>query len=126
MCAGTGKKRLKPARRNVSKHLKVMLQAGILTRRTEGTSAFYGVADDPDVLSCAVWYAIASPPALKSRPSTSVTLASPPASKARHPTLLKVGRKAHSSMLCPPASKICANLDLLSRRWEHLNQRSVP
>lgn len=31
---------------NVSKHLKVMLQAGILTRRTEGTSAFYGVADE--------------------------------------------------------------------------------
>lgn len=31
---------------NVSKHLKVMLQAGILTRRTEGTSAYYQVADD--------------------------------------------------------------------------------
>ncbi|MGF1498029.1 MAG: ArsR/SmtB family transcription factor [Elainellaceae cyanobacterium] len=31
---------------NVSKHLKVMLQAGILNRRTEGTSAFYSVADD--------------------------------------------------------------------------------
>jgi DNA-binding transcriptional ArsR family regulator len=31
---------------NVSKHLKVMLQAGILTRRTEGTSAYYSVADD--------------------------------------------------------------------------------
>lgn len=31
---------------NVSKHLKVMLQAGILSRRTEGTSAYYGVADD--------------------------------------------------------------------------------
>lgn len=31
---------------NVSKHLKVMLQAGILSRRTEGTSAFYSVADD--------------------------------------------------------------------------------
>lgn len=30
---------------NVSKHLKVMLQAGILTRRTEGTSAYYQVAD---------------------------------------------------------------------------------
>lgn len=31
---------------NVSKHLKVMLQVGILTRRTEGTSAYYSVADD--------------------------------------------------------------------------------
>ena len=31
---------------NVSKHLKVMLQAGILSRRSEGTSAYYSVADD--------------------------------------------------------------------------------
>lgn len=31
---------------NVSKHLKVMLQAGILQRRTEGTSAYYRVEDD--------------------------------------------------------------------------------
>jgi DNA-binding transcriptional ArsR family regulator len=31
---------------NVSKHLKVMLQAGILHRRTEGTSAYYSVSDD--------------------------------------------------------------------------------
>jgi DNA-binding transcriptional ArsR family regulator len=31
---------------NVSKHLKVMLQAGILSRRTEGTSAYYSVSDD--------------------------------------------------------------------------------
>lgn len=31
---------------NVSKHLKVMLQAGILSRRTEGTSAYYRVSDD--------------------------------------------------------------------------------
>ncbi len=31
---------------NVSKHLKVMLQAGILSRRTEGTSAYYRVEDD--------------------------------------------------------------------------------
>jgi DNA-binding transcriptional ArsR family regulator len=31
---------------NVSKHLKVMLQAGILSRRSEGTSAFYSVEDD--------------------------------------------------------------------------------
>lgn len=31
---------------NVSKHLKVMLQAGILNRRSEGTSAYYSVSDD--------------------------------------------------------------------------------
>lgn len=31
---------------NVSKHLKVMLQAGILTKRTQGTQAFYRVTDD--------------------------------------------------------------------------------
>lgn len=31
---------------NVSKHLKVMLQAGILHRRSEGTLAYYSVADD--------------------------------------------------------------------------------
>jgi DNA-binding transcriptional ArsR family regulator len=31
---------------NVSKHLKVMLQAGILDRRTEGTSAYYSVSDE--------------------------------------------------------------------------------
>ncbi len=31
---------------NVSKHLKVMLQAGILSRRAEGTSAYYRVKDD--------------------------------------------------------------------------------
>lgn len=31
---------------NVSKHLKVMLQAGILQRRTKGTSAYYSVKDE--------------------------------------------------------------------------------
>ena len=31
---------------NVSKHLKVMLQAGILTRRSEGTCAYYKVEDE--------------------------------------------------------------------------------
>jgi DNA-binding transcriptional ArsR family regulator len=31
---------------NVSKHLKVMLQAGILAKRNQGTQAFYRVADD--------------------------------------------------------------------------------
>jgi DNA-binding transcriptional ArsR family regulator len=43
---------------NVSKHLKVMLQAGILSRRTQGTSAFYSVSDDLTFELCtpsAVW-----------------------------------------------------------------------
>jgi DNA-binding transcriptional ArsR family regulator len=31
---------------NVSKHLKVMVQAGILNRRSEGTLAFYSIEDD--------------------------------------------------------------------------------
>ncbi|MEM9769859.1 MAG: metalloregulator ArsR/SmtB family transcription factor [Cyanobacteria bacterium P01_D01_bin.71] len=31
---------------NVSKHLKVMMQAGMLSRRTEGTAAYYRVTDD--------------------------------------------------------------------------------
>lgn len=31
---------------NVSKHLKIMCQAGILSRRSEGTSAYYRVEDD--------------------------------------------------------------------------------
>mgnify|MGYP001790907440 FL=1 len=39
---------------NVSKHLKVMLQAGILTRRTEGTSSFYRVADDLSFQLCSL------------------------------------------------------------------------
>jgi DNA-binding transcriptional ArsR family regulator len=30
---------------NVSKHLKVMLQAGILSRRSQGTSAYYALED---------------------------------------------------------------------------------
>ena len=39
---------------NVSKHLKVMLQVGILTRRTEGTSAYYSVADDLSFELCSL------------------------------------------------------------------------
>ncbi|HEY9884129.1 MAG TPA: metalloregulator ArsR/SmtB family transcription factor [Thermosynechococcaceae cyanobacterium] len=31
---------------NVSKHLKVMMQAGILSRRSKGTLAYYSVEDD--------------------------------------------------------------------------------
>lgn len=37
---------------NVSKHLKVMLQAGILHRRCEGTSAYYSVKDDLIFVLC--------------------------------------------------------------------------
>ncbi|MEO1403228.1 MAG: metalloregulator ArsR/SmtB family transcription factor [Cyanobacteria bacterium J06635_1] len=39
---------------NVSKHLKVMLQARILTRRTEGTSAYYRVSDDLSFQLCSL------------------------------------------------------------------------
>ena len=39
---------------NVSKHLKVMMQAGMLTRRTEGTSSFYRVADDLSFQLCSL------------------------------------------------------------------------
>lgn len=31
---------------NVSKHLKIMWQAGIITRRSAGTSAYYRIEDD--------------------------------------------------------------------------------
>jgi DNA-binding transcriptional ArsR family regulator len=30
---------------NVSKHLRILLDAGIVSRRTEGTSAIYGITD---------------------------------------------------------------------------------
>jgi DNA-binding transcriptional ArsR family regulator len=39
---------------NVSKHLKVMMQAGILARRAEGTSAYYRVADDLSFQLCSL------------------------------------------------------------------------
>lgn len=35
----------KTSQANVSKHLKIMLQAGIINRRAEGTSAYYYVED---------------------------------------------------------------------------------
>jgi DNA-binding transcriptional ArsR family regulator len=38
--------RLGMSQQNASKHLSVLLQAGILARRREGTSAFYRVADE--------------------------------------------------------------------------------
>ena len=38
--------RLGTSQQNVSKHLGILLQAGIVSRRKEGTSSFYSVADD--------------------------------------------------------------------------------
>jgi DNA-binding transcriptional ArsR family regulator len=37
--------RLNTSQANVSKHLKVLVDAGILSRRTQGTSAFYSICD---------------------------------------------------------------------------------
>ena len=36
---------LAASQQNVSKHLNILLDAGIVTRRKEGTSALYGIAD---------------------------------------------------------------------------------
>ncbi|MES1025519.1 metalloregulator ArsR/SmtB family transcription factor [Gloeocapsa sp. BRSZ] len=41
---------------NVSKHLKIMWQAGILSRRSCGTSAYYRVEDDTIFELCNVVY----------------------------------------------------------------------
>jgi DNA-binding transcriptional ArsR family regulator len=38
--------RLDTSQQNVSKHLGVLLQARIVSRRNEGTSSYYAVADD--------------------------------------------------------------------------------
>ena len=38
--------RLQTSQQNVSKHLSVLLQAGIVSRRKEGTSSFYRVSDE--------------------------------------------------------------------------------
>jgi DNA-binding transcriptional ArsR family regulator len=37
---------------NVSKHLKLMLQAGMLSRRTQGTLAYYRIQDDLSFQLC--------------------------------------------------------------------------
>lgn len=37
--------RLHTSQANVSKHLKVLVDAGILSRRSQGTSAFYSICD---------------------------------------------------------------------------------
>jgi DNA-binding transcriptional ArsR family regulator len=38
--------RLETSQQNASKHLRVLLQAGIVSRRKQGTSSYYAVADD--------------------------------------------------------------------------------
>jgi DNA-binding transcriptional ArsR family regulator len=38
--------RLGTSQQNASKHLSILLHAGIVSRRKEGTSSFYAVADD--------------------------------------------------------------------------------
>jgi DNA-binding transcriptional ArsR family regulator len=42
------------SQQNVSKHLGVLLQAGVVTRTKEGTSARYAVADDAVFALCGV------------------------------------------------------------------------
>ncbi len=37
--------RLNSSQANISKHLKVLVTAGVLTRRVQGTSAFYAISD---------------------------------------------------------------------------------
>jgi DNA-binding transcriptional ArsR family regulator len=39
---------------NVSKHLRLMLDAGLVSRRAEGTSAYYGVVDPSVEQVCAL------------------------------------------------------------------------
>ncbi len=39
---------------NVSKHLKVLVDAGILSRRPQGTSAFYSIADPVVITLCEI------------------------------------------------------------------------
>ncbi len=36
---------LNSSQANISKHLKILVGAGVLSRRTEGTSAFYSISD---------------------------------------------------------------------------------
>lgn len=44
--------RLGTSQQNASKHLGVLLQAGVVSRRKEGTSAFYSVADEDVFALC--------------------------------------------------------------------------
>ena len=45
---------LEMSQANVSKHLRLLLDAGIVARRPEGTSAFYSVADGSAEQLCAI------------------------------------------------------------------------
>ncbi len=45
MSVGQLVERLESSQANVSKHLKVMVGAGVLARRTRGTSALYSICD---------------------------------------------------------------------------------
>ncbi len=44
--------RLKSSQANVSKHLKVLMNAGVLCRRVQGTSAFYSICDPLIIKIC--------------------------------------------------------------------------
>ena len=43
---------LESSQQNVSKHLQVLLEAGILSRRKEGTYAYYSIADEAVLALC--------------------------------------------------------------------------
>jgi len=45
MSVGRLVEKLQSSQANVSKHLKVLVDAGVLSRRVQGTSAFYSIAD---------------------------------------------------------------------------------
>jgi DNA-binding transcriptional ArsR family regulator len=45
MSVGQLVERLNSSQANVSKHLKVLLDAGVLSRRSSGTSAYYSIGD---------------------------------------------------------------------------------
>ncbi len=44
--------RLNSSQANISKHLKVLVGAGILSRRAEGTAAYYSIADPVIIKVC--------------------------------------------------------------------------
>jgi DNA-binding transcriptional ArsR family regulator len=45
MSVGQLVERLESSQANISKHLKVLVSAGVLSRRVQGTSAFYSISD---------------------------------------------------------------------------------
>ncbi len=52
MSVGQLVRRLNTGQANVSKHLKVLVDAGILSRRSQGTSAYYSICDPVIVKIC--------------------------------------------------------------------------